>query len=67
MAHICTVRQSCHAEVNFVLVSMGDDVMHMHAVALCIISTYRAQGRTFRVVDVSFYAGLCLAAGPTLM
>ena len=23
MAHICTVRRSCHAEVNFVLVSMG--------------------------------------------
>ena len=34
MAHICTARQSWHAEVNFVLVSMGDDDTRSHSIRI---------------------------------
>ena len=30
--HTCTARQSCHVEVNFVLVSMGDDVTRSRSI-----------------------------------
>ena len=32
MAHICTASLACHAEVNFTLVSMGDDVMRSRSI-----------------------------------
>ena len=45
MAHICTTRLSCHAEVNFTLVSMGDDVMCSRSMGILYmrISTWQTK------------------------
>ena len=37
MAHICTTSLACHAEVNFILVSMGDDVTRSRSMCTCIM------------------------------
>ena len=34
MAHICTVSLACHAEVNFTLVSMSDDVTRSRSIVV---------------------------------
>ena len=34
MAYICTASLACHAEVNFILVSMGDDVMRSRSIVI---------------------------------
>ena len=40
MAHICTASLACHAEVNFILVSMDDDVTRSRS-----IETHRRTNR----------------------
>ena len=37
MAHICTTSLACHAKVDFILVSMGDDVTRNRSIMIYII------------------------------
>ena len=44
MAHICAVSLACHAEVNFTLVSMGDDVTRSHSIPFLFRRDYKCLG-----------------------
>ena len=65
MAHICTVSLACHVEVNFTLVSMGDDVTHSRS-----ISHYCKPGN-FCVMKLSYcqehYNGERIELSPSTM
>ena len=48
MAHICTARLACHAEVKFTLVSMGDDVTRSRSIELVARYTSVIAGHVVR-------------------